>query len=139
MNLIGQSVFCHSQTHKLTQLTEPQINHPSLPEVDHLASRYSMGPPTAQRLQALAKVSCNIFSTTFNPTASRNGNKILRQRLRGPALLDYYPTENVKLQTVIRAFPELGLLDEAEEIRKADVDARKRRMTLSMTLFPNDY
>lgn len=86
-----------------------------------------MPPPSPARLQALAKVSCNIFSTTFNPTASRNGNKILRQRLRGPALLDYYPTENVKLQTVIRAFPELGLLDEAEEIRKADVDARKRR------------
>ena len=79
------------------------------------------------RLNDLAKASSKIFSTTYNPTASRNGNKILRQRLRGPALRDYYPTENVKLQTIIRAFPELGLVDEAEEIRKADVDARKRR------------
>ena len=91
-------------------------------------------PPSAARLQALAKASCNVFSTTFNPTASRNGNKILRQRLRGPALLDYYPSENVSLQTVIRAFPELNLLDEAEEIRKADVDARKRRTSKLMQL-----
>lgn len=86
-----------------------------------------MAPPPAARLQALARASCNIFSSTYNPTASRNGNKILRQRLRGPALLDYYPTENVSLQTIIKSFPELKLLDEAEEIRKADVDARKRR------------
>lgn len=92
-----------------------------------------MAPPTAQRLQALTKVSCNIFNTTFNPSGSRNGNKILRQRLRGPALLSYYPTENVKLQTIIRAFPELKLVDEAEEIRKSDVEAKKRRMRLIMS------
>lgn len=98
-----------------------------------------MAPPSAARLQALAKASCDIFSTTFNPTASRNGNKILRQRLRGPALLDYYPTESVKLQTVVRAFPELGLVDEAEEIRKSDVDARKRRkVKISSSLIRTD-
>ncbi|ORY78677.1 mitochondrial ribosomal subunit S27-domain-containing protein [Protomyces lactucae-debilis] len=85
-----------------------------------------MAAPIA-RIQALQKLSCSIFNRVHNPTAQRFGNKILRQRLRGPALLDYYPTENVKLQTIIRAFPELGLVDEAEEIRKADVDARKRR------------
>lgn len=82
--------------------------------------------PSAARLRSLAKASCQIFSTTFNPTASRNGNKILRQRLRGPALLNYYPEEKITLQRVIRAFPELHLIDEAEQIRLADVDARKR-------------
>ena len=34
---------------------------------------------------------CQLFSTTYNPEGIRTGNKILRQRLRGPALASYYP------------------------------------------------
>lgn len=34
---------------------------------------------------------CNVFGTTFNPERLRLGNKILRQRLKGPALAAYYP------------------------------------------------
>ncbi|EAQ83822.1 hypothetical protein CHGG_10226 [Chaetomium globosum CBS 148.51] len=45
-----------------------------------------MSVPRA-RLLALMK----LFSTTYNPEGIRTGNKILRQRLRGPALASYYP------------------------------------------------
>ena len=86
-----------------------------------------MPPPPAARVQALKKLSSAIFGTTYNPSASRNGNKILRQRLRGPALLDYYPATQVRLSSVVRAFPELKLVDEEEEVRKQDIDALKRR------------
>lgn len=37
------------------------------------------------------KVQSRIFNTTFNPTGARLGNKVLRQHLRGPARLAYYP------------------------------------------------
>lgn len=86
-----------------------------------------MPPPAIARRQALQKLSSAIFGSTYNPTASRNGNKVLRQRLRGPALLDYYPAPQVKLSALIRAFPDLKLVDEEEEVRRADIDALKRR------------
>lgn len=42
-------------------------------------------------------------------------------------MLDYYPATQVRLSSVVRAFPELKLVDEEEEVRKQDIDALKRR------------
>jgi hypothetical protein len=60
---------------------------------------------------------CKIFSTTFNPEGLRTGNKILRQRLRGPALAAYYPRKVVTLRDLQKAFPDLETWDEDEEDR----------------------
>ncbi|BFZ53179.1 mitochondral 37S ribosomal protein S27 [Savitreella phatthalungensis] len=84
-------------------------------------------PALALRQRALKQLSARVFGETWNPEALRNGNKILRRRLRGPALLDYYPAQHVKLTEVNKLFPELKLVDQEEEQRLSDVDALKRR------------
>ena len=69
---------------------------------------------TANRLQA----QCQVFATTFNPQAVRMGNKVLRQRLKGPAVAAYYPRKTVTIKDVKREFgPILATWDEAEEDR----------------------
>lgn len=46
------------------------------------------------------------------------GNKILRQRLKGPALASYYPQKTVTVKDVKREFgPDLTTFDEKEEDR----------------------
>ncbi|KTW29566.1 uncharacterized protein T551_02182 [Pneumocystis jirovecii RU7] len=83
--------------------------------------------PSKKRLQEVATVVSRIFGTTFNVDCRRNGNRILRQRFRGPAILDYYSRMDINPKTIIRSFPELKLSDPVEEARKADVDRRRRR------------
>ncbi|RYP53005.1 hypothetical protein DL769_010583 [Monosporascus sp. CRB-8-3] len=39
----------------------------------------------------------------------RMGNKILRQRLRGPSLVKYYPPRGPDLNTLARDFKDYGL------------------------------
>lgn len=47
------------------------------------------------------------------------GNKILRQRLRGPALAAYYPRRMVDLKDLTKEFgPALEFVDEDEEDRQ---------------------
>jgi small subunit ribosomal protein S33 len=53
----------------------------------------------------------------------RTGNKYLRQRLKGKALLDYYPPRVATIKDMRRLWPELGFIDEQEEAR---VDAVER-------------
>ncbi|KAL0634472.1 mitochondral 37S ribosomal protein S27 [Maublancomyces gigas] len=84
-------------------------------------------PPARERLLALAKVSCRIFSTTFNPNNIRTGNKILRQRLKGPTFLDYYPKRVATFKDLKRSFPMLQFRDVEEESRVRDVAAKKFR------------
>lgn len=59
---------------------------------------------------------CQLFSTTFNPEGIRTGNKILRQRLRGPSLVSYYPGRLPGIRDLQKAFAPLDLLcyDEKE-------------------------
>lgn len=62
---------------------------------------------------------CRIFATTYNPDGVRMGNKILRQRLRGPALAAYYPRKMVDLKDLTKEFgPALEFVDEDEEDRQ---------------------
>ncbi|KAL1913668.1 hypothetical protein Sste5344_000632 [Sporothrix stenoceras] len=70
------------------------------------------------RLLDLWKAQCKIFGTTFNPEGIRMGNKVLRQRLRGPALASYYPRKFVGIRDLQREFgPDLLAFDEWDEDR----------------------
>ncbi|EPS38944.1 hypothetical protein H072_7272 [Dactylellina haptotyla CBS 200.50] len=73
------------------------------------------------------RVSCRIFNTTFNPNGERTGNKILRERLKGPTLLEYYPKEQFSMREFVRGFPDLGISDEKEEYRVQQVEEHKLR------------
>ncbi|KAK3169855.1 hypothetical protein OEA41_009239 [Lepraria neglecta] len=72
-----------------------------------------------------------LFSQTFNPLRLRTGNKILRQRLRGPSVAAYYPRRvaTVKdLQKAYRHFDEdMETWDEEEEDRIEHVALVKQR------------
>ncbi|KAJ5263729.1 hypothetical protein N7478_011334 [Penicillium angulare] len=72
------------------------------------------------RLLDLVKTQCRIFSLNFNPQRLRLGNKILRQRLRGPALAAWYPKKTVAFQDLQNTYKPLGLttFDEAEDDRE---------------------
>ncbi|KAL2116835.1 hypothetical protein VTJ04DRAFT_9003 [Mycothermus thermophilus] len=67
-----------------------------------------MSVPRA-RLLALMKARCELFGTTYNPEGIRTGGKILRQRLKGPVLVDYYPRRIVTYREFQNAFKPLGL------------------------------
>ncbi|KAL9606414.1 MAG: hypothetical protein Q9179_000434 [Wetmoreana sp. 5 TL-2023] len=69
------------------------------------------------RILDLMKVQCRIFSTTFNPTSTRTGNKILRQRLKGPAVAAYYPRRVATYKDLRALYPGLETWDEEEEDR----------------------
>ncbi|KAE9568516.1 Mitochondrial 37S ribosomal protein S27 [Colletotrichum fructicola] len=78
-----------------------------------------MSVPRA-RLLDLMKARCEVFATTFNPEGVRTGNKILRQRLKGPALAAYYPRKVLTVRDVQKEFgPELTTLD-LEELDRLD-------------------
>ncbi|KAI5305684.1 hypothetical protein KEM56_003648, partial [Ascosphaera pollenicola] len=74
-------------------------------------------------------VQCRIFDATFNPSNKRLGNKILRQRLRGPALAAYYPRKTVSLRDLQDMYKSLGLVTEDEEelVRLDRVEYAKSR------------
>ncbi|RMJ22404.1 hypothetical protein PHISP_06724 [Aspergillus sp. HF37] len=59
----------------------------------------------------------------YNPQGLRLGNKILRQRLRGPALAAYYPKKTVSFRDLQNAIRPLGLttFDEAEDDREESI------------------
>lgn len=67
------------------------------------------------RLLTTSQVRCQIFSTTYNPEGIRTGNKILRQRLRGPALASYYPRNMSTVQDMIKEFAPYELVVDNEE------------------------
>ncbi|KOS20500.1 Mitochondrial 37S ribosomal protein S27 [Escovopsis weberi] len=86
-----------------------------------------MSVPRA-RVLALMKAQCEVFATIYNPEAKRMGNKILRQRLKGPALAAYYPRRLATIQDVRRDFgPILDTWDEAEEDRLEYIEELKQR------------
>ncbi|KAF6842929.1 hypothetical protein CMUS01_02585 [Colletotrichum musicola] len=86
-----------------------------------------MSVPRA-RLLDLMKAQCQIFATTFNPEGIRTGNKVLRQRLRGPALASYYPRKVATVRDVQREFgPVLTTVDEEEMDRLDHIAGLKAR------------
>ncbi|KAK4058743.1 mitochondral 37S ribosomal protein S27 [Microbotryomycetes sp. JL221] len=83
--------------------------------------------PTAARLQQLTKLRSEIFGTTFNPDSLRTGSKVLKARLRGPAMLRYYGDRLSGWASLNKAFPGLNLIDHTENQRLVDLEARRRR------------
>ncbi|KAI0442817.1 mitochondrial ribosomal subunit S27-domain-containing protein [Xylaria telfairii] len=85
-----------------------------------------MATVSRARLLDLMKVQCQIFSTTYNPEGIRMGNKILRQRLRGPTLAKYYPAKGPTVNTLEKEFRSLGLetLNEEEEDRQEHLEGQ---------------
>ncbi|KAH9908210.1 mitochondrial ribosomal subunit S27-domain-containing protein [Xylariomycetidae sp. FL2044] len=81
------------------------------------------------RLLDLMKAQCQIFSTTYNPDRIRMGNKILRQRLRGPTLAKYYPARGPDIKTLEKEFKSLDLevLDEDEDDRQEHLEGLRMR------------
>lgn len=63
-----------------------------------------------------------IFNTTFNPTGLRTGNKILRQRLKGPALADYYLKRGPTIKDMRKLWPDMRFPDEEEDQRVIAVE-----------------
>ncbi|KAF2768429.1 hypothetical protein EJ03DRAFT_336916 [Teratosphaeria nubilosa] len=80
-----------------------------------------------QRILDLMKVQCRIFSTIFNPTHQRLGNKILRQRLKGPSLAAYYPRRTVTFRDLKTTYPGFEMYDEVEEDRLEHIGLAKAR------------
>ncbi|KXH66094.1 hypothetical protein CSAL01_06698 [Colletotrichum salicis] len=86
-----------------------------------------MSVPRA-RLLDLMKAQCEVFATVYNPERLRTGNKILRQRLKGPAIADYYPRKVVTIKDVQREFgPEVLTLDLEEMDRLEHIAGLKAR------------
>ncbi|KAK0634530.1 mitochondrial ribosomal subunit S27-domain-containing protein [Bombardia bombarda] len=87
-----------------------------------------MSVPRARMLE-LVKAQCQLFSTTFNPEGVRTGNKILRQRLKGPALAAYYPRKIITIRDFQKEFAPLDLMidDEVEDDRLEHIAALKAR------------
>lgn len=54
---------------------------------------------------------------TFNPERTRTGNKILRQRLKGPSVAAYYPRRVATFKDLRALYPDLDTWDEDEEDR----------------------
>ncbi|PPJ55251.1 hypothetical protein CBER1_04285 [Cercospora berteroae] len=79
------------------------------------------------RLLDLMKAQCRIFNTTFNPTAQRLGNKVLRQRLKGPSLAAYYPRRVATFVDLKRLYPGYELYDDFEEDRLEHLQIAKSR------------
>ncbi|KAL0941016.1 mitochondrial 37S ribosomal protein mS33 [Colletotrichum truncatum] len=86
-----------------------------------------MSVPRA-RLLDLMKAQCDIFATVFNPQGVRTGNKILRQRLKGPTLASYYPRKVLTVRDVQKEFgPELTTIDMDEMDRLDHIAGLKAR------------
>lgn len=64
---------------------------------------------------------CRIFSTSYNPEGLRTGNRILRQRLKGPAVAAYYPRRVKTFKDLKNAYPDYETWDEDEEDRLENI------------------
>ncbi|KAI1764343.1 mitochondrial ribosomal subunit S27-domain-containing protein [Hypoxylon sp. FL1150] len=81
------------------------------------------------RLLNLMKAQCEVFSTTYNPEGIRTGNKILRQRLKGPSLAKYYPPRGPTVNTLEKEFKSFKLetINEEDEDRLEHLEGVRSR------------
>ncbi|SCU85983.1 LAME_0D03928g1_1 [Lachancea meyersii CBS 8951] len=81
-----------------------------------------------QRLLEVASLSAKIFNQNFNPTATRNGGKILAKRLKGPSIAGYYGNPDfLKFKHLKTLYPGFKFADQEEDYRLLMNEARKRR------------
>ncbi|KAM0801190.1 mitochondrial ribosomal subunit S27-domain-containing protein [Usnea florida] len=83
------------------------------------------------RILDLLKVQCRIFSQTFNPSRLRTGNRVLRQRLRGPSVAAYYPRRVATMKDLMKAYKgfdeQMVTWDDDEEDRLDHIKNIKSR------------
>ncbi|KAL9066716.1 MAG: hypothetical protein Q9161_007398 [Pseudevernia consocians] len=83
------------------------------------------------RIFDLLKVQCRIFSQTFNPQRLRTGNRVLRQRLRGPSVAAYYPRRVATIHDLKKLYKgfdeEMETWDDDEEDRLEHLVLVKQR------------
>ncbi|KAF7969266.1 hypothetical protein HWV62_27866 [Athelia sp. TMB] len=85
-----------------------------------------MSAVAPSRLNAINRIRCSIFQTSYNPTSVRTGAKYLRARLRGPSMVGYYP-QLPTISSLIRQYPEIGWVNHPEIQRLQDVEDKKAR------------
>lgn len=73
------------------------------------------------------QVQCRIFNHTYNPTCVRTGNKVLRQRLKGPIVAAYYPPRSTTLRELNGLFPGLETYDDLEADRVDSIAITRAR------------
>ncbi|KTW26136.1 hypothetical protein T552_03029 [Pneumocystis carinii B80] len=86
--------------------------------------------PSKKRLLQLKSTACRIFGSIFNPKGLRIGTRVLFRRFPGPTISQYYSRLNIPPKVLIRAFPDMNLVDPDEAMRIEWVErqvARKRR------------
>lgn len=54
---------------------------------------------------------------TYNPERIRTGNKVLRERLKGPSIAEYYPRRGATMRDVQILYPGLDTWDDDEQDR----------------------
>lgn len=88
-----------------------------------------MNPLLSVLTSPYSQLQSTLFSTTFNPTNARLGNKVLRQRLKGPALAAYYPRKSATVEDIQKEFAKFDLVtwNEEEEDRLEGLQIAKLR------------
>ncbi|KAI0020458.1 mitochondrial ribosomal subunit S27-domain-containing protein [Xylariomycetidae sp. FL0641] len=96
-----------------------------------------MAAVSRARLLNLMEVQCKIFSTTYNPDGVRMGNKILRQRLKGPTLAKYYPRPTPTVIDLQKEFGKLHLetIDEVELDRQEHLEGHVATMYHTLVIY----
>jgi len=106
-----------------------------------LARWAQQAAPAAARLQQLAKLRCDVLGTVHNPHSLRTGSKVLKARLRGPAMLRYYGERFSSFRGLNAAIPGLELRDLVEETRSVSLLAlpppRAPRGAAQLTRIPS--
>ncbi|GAA5868948.1 hypothetical protein JCM3774_006801 [Rhodotorula dairenensis] len=83
--------------------------------------------PTAARHQQLVDLRNAIFGGNEAAGAVRDGSRVLKQRLHGPALVRWYGERYTSWKAWNQKFPGLDLVDLQEQQRLADLEARRKR------------
>jgi small subunit ribosomal protein S33 len=104
----------HSQTYAMSV---PRSRILALLQVFHEPSFQSVTPPIEFVIDRSPQTRCAIFRTTFNPQNLRLGNKVLRERLRGPSVAAYYPRRIGTIKQLAAEYPRFEVEDEEEEER----------------------
>jgi len=83
--------------------------------------------PSKARLAQLAQLSAKIFNNVYNPTGERTGNKVLRKRLIGSTVAEWYPKRIITLRKITDTFPGMKLINQEEKLRLEEIAKRKKR------------
>lgn len=90
----------------------------------HQLTKAMSNPLLKNRLQALEKLRCLIFGTNFNPENKRTGAKVLRKRLVGPTISNYYNrVDFLGFKDISKMFPQFNFVDLDEQYRLSMVAA----------------